>query len=124
PTANHELDNGQFEGGPSLEFAAQLPWGFELRIDSLVIFFEDRGHDRQEAFENLISLSRQIIGNLEGYCMFNTVANTTGADWLGEVKAGLNYRLAKNLEVYAGSFFGVTDNAWDYQPFFGVAARF
>jgi hypothetical protein len=40
------------------------------------------------------------------------------------VKIGLNYRLAKNIELYTGSAFGVTESAFDYQPFLGVAARF
>jgi hypothetical protein len=69
-------------------------------------------------------LSRQIIGNLEGYAMFDTFAFTTGADWVGSLKAGLNYRIAKNVELYIGNSFGVTDSAFDYEPFFGVAARF
>lgn len=56
--------------------------------------------------------------------MFNTLAFTSGPGWVGEIKTGLNYRLAKNIELYLGSSFGVTDNAIDYQPFVGVAARF
>jgi len=41
PTAEHgigELGNGQFEGGPGLEFAAQLPWESELRVNSAIDF--------------------------------------------------------------------------------------
>ena len=128
PTGRHgigELGNGQFEGGPGLEFAAQLPWDFELRINSSVDFFEDASDARHAAFGNLISLSHCIIPNLEGYCVFNTSISTiTGAEWIGSVKVGLNYRVAKNIELYLGNSFGVTDNAFDYQPFVGVAARF
>jgi len=124
PTADKDLGNGQFEGGPALEFAAQLPCGFELRIDSVVILFEDALNNRQAAFNNLLSLSHQIIGNLEGYAMFDTFAFTTDAEWVGSLKAGLNYRIAKNIELYVGNTFGVTDNAFDYRPFIGVAARF
>jgi Putative MetA-pathway of phenol degradation len=124
PTANHELGNGQFEGGPSIEFAAQLPDRFELRIDSAANVFEDNNDSRQASFENLLSLSHPIFGNLEGYCVFDTIVYTSGPDWVGQVKIGLNYRLAKNIELYTGSSFGVTESAFDYQPFFGVAARF
>lgn len=123
PTASHELGNGQFEGGPALEFAGQLPWGFELRVDSAVNFFED-DHNRQASFNNLLSVSHQIIGNLEGYAMFNTFAFTTGDDWAGSLQAGFNYRILKNVELYVGNSFGVTDTAFDYEPFVGVAARF
>lgn len=124
PTASDDLGNGQFEGGPSLEFAAQLPWGFELRIDGGVNFFEDDRDNRQAAVESLLSLSHQIVGHLEGYALFDTIAFTSGEDWLGSVKAGLNYRLARNIELYLGNSFGVTDNAFDYEPFIGVGARF
>jgi len=124
PTANHEIGNGQFEGGPAIEFAAQLPDRFELRIDSAANVFQDNNDSRQASFENLLSLSHPIFGNLEGYCMFDTVAYTSGRDWVGQVKIGLNYRLAKNIELYTGSAFGVTESAFDYQPFWGIAARF
>jgi hypothetical protein len=40
------------------------------------------------------------------------------------MKIGLNYRVAKNVELYLGNSFGVTDNALDYAPFLGIAARF
>lgn len=124
PTASDDLGNGQFEGGPSVEFAAQIPWGFELRINLAANFFEDAFNQRQASVESLMSFSHQIVGNLEGYFMFDAVAFTTDDDWLGFVKAGLNYRIAKNIELYLGNSFGVTDNAFDYEPFIGVAARF
>jgi hypothetical protein len=128
PTAKHgpgELGNGQFEGGPGLEFAAHLPWDFELRINSAVDFFEDADNTRQASFGNLISLGHGIVGNLEGYCAFDTSVSTiASADWAGTVKVGFNYRVLKNVELYLGNSFGVTDNALDYSPFVGVAARF
>jgi hypothetical protein len=128
PTAKHgidELGNGQFEGGPAIQFAAQLPWDFELRINSAVNLFQDASDDRQASFANLISLSHPIIGDLDGYCVFNTSISTiTDAEWFGVVKIGLNYRVARNVELYVGNSFGVTDNAYDYAPFLGVAARF
>jgi hypothetical protein len=128
PTAKHgigELGNGQFEGGPAVQFAAQLPWDFELRINSAVNFFEDPSDDRQASFGNAISLSHCIADKLEGYCVFGTSISTiTDAEWVGSVKVGLNYRVAGNVELYLGNSFGVTDNAFDYGPFVGVAARF
>ncbi len=124
PTASDNLGNGQFEGGPSVEFAAQLPCGIELRLNVAANLFEDDREHRQASIETLMSFSRQIVGNLEGYFTFDAIAFTTGDDWLGAVKAGLNYRIAKNIELYLGNSFGVTDNAFDYQPFLGIAARF
>jgi len=73
---------------------------------------------------SLLSLSHQIVGNLQGYALFDAIAFTSGDDWIGSVKAGLNYRFGKDIEIYIGNSFGVTDNAFDYEPFIGVAARF
>lgn len=66
PTADSGIGGDRYQGGPSLEFAAQLPWGFELRIDSAATIFKDDRNDVQTTFGNLISLSHAIVGNLEG----------------------------------------------------------
>jgi hypothetical protein len=124
PTANAYLGGGRYAAGPSLEFAALLPGEFELRINSGASISEDTRDKIQSTFGNLISLSHPIIGCLDEFCAFNTAVFTSGPDWVGEIRVGLNYRLAKDVELYAGSAFGVTDNATDYQPFAGFVARF
>jgi len=124
PTANDRIGGGRYAAGPSLEFAAQLPGDFELRINSGASIFEDARDDIQSTFANLISLSHPIVGDLEGYCAFDTAVFTSETVWVGQIRVGLNFRVARNVELYAGSSFGVTDNAMDYQPFLGVAARF
>jgi hypothetical protein len=124
PTASDDLGNGQFEGGPSVEFAAQIPWGFELRINGAANFYEDDRDNGRAAVGSLLSLSHQIVGNLQGYALFDATAFTSGDDWIGSVRAGLNYRIAKDIELYIGNSFGVTEDAFDYEPFIGVAARF
>ena len=107
-----------------MEFAAQIPWGFELRINGAANLYDDDRDNRQAAIGSLLSLSHQIVGNLQGYALFDATALTSGDDWIGSVKAGLNYRIAKDIELYIGNSFGVTDDAFDYEPFIGVAARF
>jgi hypothetical protein len=124
PTANARVGGGRYAAGPSLEFAAQLPGDFELRINSGASISEDDRDKIQSTFGNLISLSHPIVGALEEYCAFDTEVFASSAFWMGEIRVGLNYRLASNVELYAGSSFGVTDNAMDYLPFIGVAARF
>jgi len=124
PTANARVGGGGYGAGPSLEFAAQLPGDFELRINSGASISEDDRNKIQSTFGNLISLSHPIVGCLEEYCAFNTAVFTSGTIWVGEIRVGLNYRFARNFELYAGSAFGVTDNAMDYQPFAGLVARF
>ncbi len=124
PTANAHIGGGRYAAGPSLEFAAQLPGDFELRINSGASISEDSRDKIQSAFGNLISLSHPIVGCLEEYCAFSAAAFSSETDWVGEIRVGLNYRLCRNVELYAGSSFGVTDNAMDHQPFAGFVARF
>ncbi len=125
PTASDDLGADQFEGGPSLEFAAQVPYGVELRVDSAVDLFEDNAQHRQVSFEDLISFSHQIVGPLQGFCVFNTVVYTTpNSDWVGQIGAGVYYRLKRNVELFARADFGVHGNPYDYSPFIGIAARF
>jgi len=38
PTASDELGNGQYEGGPSMEFAAQIPWVLSCELMVRQIF--------------------------------------------------------------------------------------
>jgi hypothetical protein len=132
PTASDDLAQTDYRGGPSLELAAQLPCAFELRIDSQAILYPTHPFtiggsgrtDIQAELVNLISLSHRIVGNLNGYAMFAAYSYTLDIDWRAYVKTGLNWRVAKNIELYAGSSFGVHGPAWDYNPFVGIGARF
>ena len=144
PTASdHFVDLG-YRAGPSLEFAAQLPWQFELRVDSEAIIYEDFTHQTQATIGNSLSLSHPITCNLSIYGMFSafvysgdsseTVIQAGGgaifiryssAEWRGYARTGFNYRIGKNLELFAGSSFGVHGSfAADYNPFVGIGARF
>ena len=107
-----------------MEFATQIPWGLELRIGSEAILLEDGAHNMQAVLPNFISLSHPIVGNLNGYAMFMAQAYTLNADWVGFAKTGLTYRFCKDVEVFAGSWFGVHGSAADYNPFVGISARF
>ena len=125
PTAAAKLDSSGYEGGPSLEFAAKLPYGFKMRIDSYVNLFDAGNRNIKADFENLISLAHQILGGLEGYCMFDTWTYSDGqAGWNASIVTGANYRLCQNVELFAGSAFGVKDSLYDYTPFLGVNVRF
>lgn len=122
PTAADGLGNGQFEGGPGLEFGADLPYGFELRINSIVDLFEFQG--RQASFENLLSVIHGIAGPLRGFVQFNTLVFTTSTDWTSQLRTGLMYRLTANIETEAEIGFGLNGGFADYAPALGIAVRF
>ena len=81
---------------------------------------------RELSFENEISLSHQIVGDLEGYCLFNTYTFTTpDRPWSGTIGAGLNYRIRTNVEFVAARMdFGVHGTPFDYNPSVGISTRF
>ena len=128
PTGTDSIDNEQFQGGVSVAFQAHLPCSFELRLHNNVLSIGDfSGNElrRELSFENEISLSHQIVGNLEGYCLFNTTTFTTpDRSWNGTIGVGLNYRVRTNVELYARMDFGVQGTPFDYSPSIGVSARF
>jgi hypothetical protein len=129
PTGTGSVDREKFEGGFLVDFQAHLPAAFELRIHANALSIEDYDSNnnlkREYSFQNELSVSHQIFGALEGYVLYNTYTYTTpDRDFDGTVGVGLNYRIEKNLELFAGVGFGVDGGAYDYDPFFGVSARF
>jgi Putative MetA-pathway of phenol degradation len=129
PTGTGSVGREQFEGGVFVDFQAHLPSSFEFRIHANALSIADYDSNnnlkREYSFQNEISLSHPIIDSLEGYVIFNTYAFTTpDRDWDGTIGAGLNYRIKKNMELFAGMGFGVNGTAYGYNPFFGVSARF
>lgn len=128
PTGTGSINNEQFEGGVLTDFAAHLPCDLEMRIHNNVLSISDNFDNmpkRRFSFENEISLLHQLVGNLKGYCLFNTYAFTTpGRNWDGSIGVGLNYRIKPNVELFAGIDFGVQGTPFDYSPRIGVSARF
>lgn len=130
PTGTGSIDNEQFEGGGFVDFQAHLPADFDLRIHNNFISIVDYENNtptraREYSFQNTISLIHPIVGNLNGYVMFNTYTyTTTGRDWDGFANVGLTYRFRENLELYGGVDFGVHGPTADYSPFVGISARF
>jgi hypothetical protein len=125
PTAADGLGNDRYEGGPAIEFAAQLPLELQLIVNEAVDFYGDNQDHAQAYFGQSAGLQRHIVGKLDGFCMFTTSIGTEfDNDWVGSVQPGVAYRLFENVELFARSGFGVSGDAFDYQPSFGARARF
>jgi hypothetical protein len=125
PTAEGNLSNDRYEGGPAVEFSAQLPLELQLVVNEAVDCYGDQGDDAQAVFQQSVGLQRRIVGNLDLFCMFNSWVGTEGnSDWSGSIAPGLSYRLSSNVELFARSGFGVNGYAPDYEPDFGARVRF
>jgi hypothetical protein len=122
PTADQFMGNGLYEGGPRIEFSAQLPLDFEMRINSRATLFEPANSHLQAGFENLIGLVHPLTRTIEAYCVFDTfVSSESSVDWSARVRTGFNYRPWRDFELFVGSDFGVQPQTGSYGPFVGFS---
>jgi hypothetical protein len=125
PTADETMGNGLYEGGPGIEFSTELPLAFEMRINSRATLFEPANNHLHAGFENLIGLVHPLTKNVETYCVFDTfVSSDSSVDCRAQVRTGLNYRPLRNLELFAGSDFGVQPQTGSYGPFVGFSVLY
>lgn len=126
PTNTGDTGNHVWEPGLGFLLNYSLPWGFaffsQTRID---ILDQKRSSNMRVQWQNPIGLSRTIAGNLSGYVEFYD-AVSTGHDqqWVGTLDTGLIYQVTSNFSIDVNSFFGLTNNAPDYNVFSGFGYRF
>jgi hypothetical protein len=126
PTNTDDTGNHVWEPAFNLPVNYSLPWGFtffgQTRID---ILDQPRSSNMRVQWQNPFGLSRTIVGNLNGYVEFYS-AVSTGHDqqWAGTLDTGLIYQVTPNFSIDINSFFGLTDNAPDYNVFSGFGYRF
>jgi Putative MetA-pathway of phenol degradation len=126
PTNTGDIGNHVWEPGFGLPVNYSLPWGFtffgQTRID---VLDQTRSSNMRVQWQNPIGLSRTIVGNLSGYVEFyNAVSTGHDQSWVGTFDIGLIYQVTPNLSIDVNPFFGLTDNAPDYNVFTGFGYRF
>ena len=126
PTNTGDTGNHVWEPGFELPVNYSLPWGFtffgQTRID---ILDQTRSSNMRVQWQNPFGLSRTIVGNLSGYVEFyNAVSTGHDQSWVGTFDTGLIYQVTPNFSVDINSFFGLTENAPDYNVFTGFGYRF
>ena len=127
PTNTDHLGNKHVEGGVELPLSINLPYNFNLSLETEFDALRNDADTRYEAaFTNIAYL---------GYTFFHQKLTVYG-EWYsrvnqgpdsevdGEVDGGLLYYIGKNAEVDIGCNFGVTRAAADYHPFAGLTVRF
>ncbi|MEO6739173.1 MAG: transporter [Chthoniobacteraceae bacterium] len=126
PTANHNLGNGQVEGGAVILLGATLPGDFNLSFNTGVnVTANDTGSGHHAEFINSVSVSRKIFGPLSAYAEFWTdISVQAHAPVAATVDGGFLLMLGKNVQLDTGVNLGVTRTAPDVQTFFGLTVRF
>ena len=126
PTSTDNLGNNAVEGGVIFPLAVSLPRDFDLSMETGIGFFQDENDDRyHEEFIASASLDHQIVGNLSGFLEFaGNFSTEDHSSWMGTVDTGLEYLVAKNIQLDLDCYFGVTHAAPDFNPFAGIAWRF
>ena len=126
PTSTDQLGNNAVEGGIIFPLAVKLPGDFDLGLETAVSCLRDEsGVNYHEDFINSITLDHAIIGKLSGYLeFFSDIGTEHHAGWVGTIDAGLEFLVAKNVQLDCDCNFGITRAADDYNPFAGITVRF
>ena len=120
PTSEAGLGNDHFEGGIVLPFSLELPGEIYLGLTSKIGSIKEEGDaNYHAAYENSVSLSRTLLGNLEGYVeFFSEVSAQPASQWIGTFDTGIAYWLSEDLQVNTSVEVGV--NRWSPDWHFGV----
>ena len=126
PTNGDDLGNDAVEGGLILPLAVELPGGWGMGLMAEVDFNEDEDEGGYHAdFVNSLTVGHAIVGELNGYVEFVSVATTErDGDWIGTVNLGVTFAVTDDLQLDAGVNLGVSRAADDVNPFVGISWRF
>ena len=111
------------EGGADIPFAVRLPYEFYLKFVFDPYAFENH-HTIYFGMDNSMSLHKGFGTKLDVYAYLNTTYRSDSEPWYGYTGFGAGYLFSPNVEVFLGIGFGLTDNAYDYNPRLGLAWRF
>lgn len=126
PASQDDLGNRAIEGGVILPVSFELLYGFSAGAMTQFDWLQDSdSHDYHPEFVNTITVSRQIVGKLDGFVEFySLVSAETGAPWVGTLDFGFTYALTDDIQLDTGAYVGVTRSATDIAPFVGFSMRF
>jgi hypothetical protein len=123
PYVSFPNNGGPVLGGGDISFAVRLPAQFYLKFMSDPYAFSD--HDTVYfGMENSMSLHKSFGPSFDTYAYLNTVWQSDSEPWYGYAGFGAGYLVNRNLEFFVGMGFGLTSEAYDYNPRLGLAWRF
>jgi len=126
PTSQDDLGNHAVEGGIVLPLAIQLPGRWDLGAMVQVNQARDSQSSdyHQEVIES-VTLGHEITGGLSGYLeFFSNLSTERDANWVATFDFGFTYALRRNVQLDAGLNVGLTEAAYDWNPFVGLSVRY
>jgi len=125
PTASDDLGVQDTEFGLILPLALSLPHDFGLGMMTEFDWVRDERDDLNFVWVNSITLSHEIVKNLEGYIELFTAVDPDRTS-LAEITFdfGVTYALNENVQLDAGLNIGLTREPDDWNPFVGLSLRY
>lgn len=117
-------DHSDVSGGGDISLAVRLPGQFYFKVCADPFVFYRNNYTEHFGVENGASLHRTFGAKLDAYAYLNTIWTDDSEEWQGYSGFGLGYQICRNLEVFLGMGFGLTDNSYDYNPCLGLGWRF
>ena len=125
PYVSIPTDHGIVAGGVSVPFGLALPGGLYLKIETEISADHNYHHTIYGGFYNAISLHKTLCSKSDAFAYLDSTASSDpNSSWYGYAGFGATYNITRNLQLFGAMGFGVVNSAYDYNPRFGVVARF
>lgn len=126
PVGEREPGSDRYlEGGLIAPFAISLGQYWGLGLMTQIDLLREHGTDSKyhAQWVNSASLSRSISGPLSGYLEVFLATSRLNAPII-TIDSGLTVTITRNLQLDVGMNVGLTAEADDLNPFFGISQRF
>jgi hypothetical protein len=117
-------DGGDVQGGIDVPFAVRLPMDFMIKYAPGLYAIEDGRKVIHGELANRFAVDKTFFGKLTAMADLSLLSSSqSGQRGWGYAGFGVSYEITPNLLLYAVMRFGIGD-AYDYNPYAGVAWRF
>ena len=125
PTASHGVGNGTVEGGLAVPVSFVGPVTITIGPEADVLADTD-GHGRHVAIVNLINIAGTLAPRLtlSGEVWSNFNFDPAGTVRQASVDAALAFAVSNDLQLDAGTNFGLTRDTADVEVYAGASIRF
>jgi hypothetical protein len=125
PYVSIPTSSGEVLGGMDVAFGLKLPWGLYMKLQTEVSVNDNSAHTHYGGFFNSASLHKTVCSKAEVYWYLDSTATSDPAQsWYGYTGIGAIYKLTPDLQLFGGIGFGLDSASFDYNPRFGLIARF
>jgi hypothetical protein len=122
--SNTGIGNSYYEGGAEVTYAIKLPCDWELDFSHGVAALNGNGY--YSDFVNVTTLTHSLfLKELAGFVeLYSEVSTHMLQGWNGAFDFGVTYLIAKNVQIDAACYIGVTQAADPYHFLTGITYRY